>query len=75
MLASVSVSSGWGLVAAILVCGTLAAVWLVTLFMIVVDAISIPMKIVWLVVVTVLAPIGIPVYLILRHFRHNPQLA
>jgi hypothetical protein len=75
MLASLSVSSGFGLVVAILVCGTLAAVWLVTLFMIVVDDISIGLKVIWLVVVTILAPIGIPLYLILRHFRREAQPA
>jgi hypothetical protein len=49
--------------------------WLVALFMIIVDSISVVAKIVWLVAVTVLAPFAIPVYFILRHRRTTHETA
>jgi len=73
MLASVEVSSGWGLVAAIFVLGGLALLWLWSLFLVVTDSISAIVKVIWFILLTCLAPIAIPVYLVLRHFRHARQ--
>jgi hypothetical protein len=49
----------------------LFVVWLVTLFLLIVDSISVGAKILWFVLLTVLAPIAIPVYLVLRHRRRR----
>jgi hypothetical protein len=49
----------------------LFVIWLVTLFLLIVDSISIGAKILWFVVLTILAPIAIPVYLVLRHRRRR----
>jgi hypothetical protein len=43
--------------------------WLVALFLLVLDSISIGAKVLWFVALTLLAPITIPVYLILRRRR------
>ena len=55
----------------ILVLGILAIAWVVSLFLLVVDSISVLAKIGWFLFLTCLAPIAIPVYLILRHRRHS----
>jgi hypothetical protein len=68
---SLQVTSGFGLVVSILVLGALLIAWLVSLFLVLVDSISVLAKIGWLIVLTCLAPIAIPVYLILRHRRHS----
>ncbi len=54
----------------IVVLGALFLAWVVSLFLLVVDTISVGAKILWFVVLTCLAPITIPLYLILRHRRH-----
>ena len=51
--------------------GLLALAWVVSLFMLIVDSISIGAKILWFVALTCLAPITIPLYLVLRHRRHS----
>jgi hypothetical protein len=66
---SLQLTSGWGAFLSIVVLGGLFLIWLVTLFVIVTDSISVLAKIVWLILVTCLAPIAIPVYLILHHRR------
>ena len=71
VVASFELTSGAGVVVSIVVLGLLALAWLVSLFMLVVDSISIGAKIVWFVALTCLAPITIPLYLILRHRRHS----
>ncbi len=73
VLGSYEVTSGFGLVISILVLGALAIAWLVSLFLLVVDSISVLAKIGWFIVLTCLAPIAIPVYLILRHRRHSQR--
>lgn len=72
VIGSYEVTSGFGLVISILVLGLLAIAWLVSLFLLMVDSISVLAKIVWFVLLTCLAPVAIPVYLILRHRRHSP---
>jgi hypothetical protein len=69
ILGSLQLTSGWGAFLSIVVLGGLFLIWLVTLFVIVTDSISALAKIVWLILVTCLAPIAIPVYLILHHRR------
>lgn len=71
IVASFELTSGAGLVVSIVVLGLLALAWLVSLFLLIVDSISIGAKIVWFVALTCLAPITIPLYLILRHRRHR----
>ena len=51
--------------------GLLAIAWVVSLFLLVADSISVVAKIVWFLALTCLAPIAIPVYLILRHRRRS----
>jgi hypothetical protein len=53
----------------------LCVLWVVTLFLLVGDDIPGGMKVVWFLLVTLLAPIGIPVYLVLRSRRHRPTPA
>jgi hypothetical protein len=69
ILASLQLTSGWGAFLSIVVLGGLFLIWLVTLFVIVTDSISALGKLVWVILVTCLAPIAIPVYLILHHRR------
>ena len=69
VVASFSLTSGAGVVISIIVLGLLFLAWLVSLFMLIVDSISVGAKILWFLAITCLAPIGIPLYLILRHRR------
>ena len=70
-IASFELTSGFGAAISIFVLGILAIAWVVSLFLLVVDSISVLAKIGWFLVLTCLAPIAIPVYLILRHHRHS----
>jgi hypothetical protein len=56
-------------IAVVILLAILFVAWLVALFMIVVDSISVVAKILWFLAVTLLAPIGIPAYFIVRHRR------
>ena len=69
-MAAFEVTSGFGLVLSILVMGALFIAWIISLFLLIGDSISVVAKIIWFVFLTCLAPIAIPVYLILRHHRH-----
>jgi len=71
VVGSFQVTSGFGLVLSIIVLGLLAIAWVVSLFLLVADSISVVAKIVWFLALTCLAPIAIPVYLILRHRRRS----
>jgi hypothetical protein len=71
LIASLQVTSGFGLVLSILVLGALLIAWIVSLFLLVVDSISVLAKIAWFLFLTCVAPIAIPVYVILRHRRHS----
>ncbi len=75
LVAAFELTSGIGVVISILVLGTLLIAWLVSLFLLLVDSISVLAKIVWFIVLTCLAPIAIPLYLILRHRRHRAATA
>jgi hypothetical protein len=70
-LASLQLTSGWGVVLSIIVLGGLFLVWLFTIFLLVTDSISVLGKIVWFILLVCLAPIAIPVYLVLHHLRAN----
>ena len=77
MSMSFEVTSGAGAVVSLLVVSLLFVAWLIALFMLLVDSISVGAKILWFVVLTCLAPVAIPVYFVLRHRRHRaePSLA
>ena len=66
---AVELTSGWGVLLSIVVLGGLFVLWLFSLFLLVTDSISVIAKIVWFVLLTCLAPLAIPVYLILHHHR------
>jgi hypothetical protein len=46
-------------------------VWVASLFVLVLDSISVGAKVLWFVAMTVAAPFAIPVYLGLRLLRHR----
>jgi hypothetical protein len=58
-----------GVVISIVVATVLGVLWLVTMVAVALDSISVGGKILWWVLVTLLAPIAIPVYFVLRHRR------
>ena len=70
MVGAIELTSGWGVLISIIVLGGLFILWIFCLFLLVTDSISVLAKIVWFVVLTCLAPLAIPLYLILRHYRH-----
>jgi hypothetical protein len=70
VLLALELTSGWGVLLSIVVLGGLFLIWLASLFLLVTDSISALAKIVWFVLLTCLAPISIPIYLVLRHLRH-----
>jgi hypothetical protein len=70
MVGAIELTSGWGVLISIIVLGGLFILWIFCLFLLVTDSISVLAKIVWFVVLTCLAPLAIPLYLILRHHRH-----
>jgi hypothetical protein len=72
LLGAIELTSGIGLVISIIVLGGLFVLWIFSLFLLVVDSISVAAKIVWFILLTCLAPIAIPVYLILHHRRTAP---
>jgi hypothetical protein len=69
LLGSIQLTSGVGVVISIIVLGGLFVLWIFSLFLIIGDSISAFAKIVWLILVTCVAPLAIPVYLILHHRR------
>jgi hypothetical protein len=77
MSMSFEVTSGAGAFISIVVLSLLFFAWLIALFMLLVDSISVGAKILWFLVLTCLAPVAIPVYFVLRHRRHRvePSLA
>lgn len=75
MTAALEVTSGAGLVLSLVVLGTLFVAWLVSMFLVVADSISLGSKIAWLVLLTCLAPIAIPVYLVSRSRRPASRAA
>jgi len=69
LVASLQLTSGWGAFLSIVVLGGLFLIWLFTLVLIVADSISVVAKILWFLLVTLIAPLAIPVYLIWHHSR------
>lgn len=69
ILGSIELTSGVGVVLSIIVLGGLFVLWIFSLFLIVTDSISVLGKLVWAILVTCIAPLAIPVYLILHHLR------
>jgi len=69
--ASFEVTSGWGAFISIVVLALLFFAWLIALFALLVDSISIGAKIIWFLALTCLAPVAIPLYFVLRHRRHH----
>jgi hypothetical protein len=62
---------GFGILLLIVLLGLLALLWIVAIFMLVMDSISIGAKILWFLLVTLLAPIGIPAYFVSRSRRQD----
>lgn len=57
------------------VAAVLLVLWLVSLFLLVVDTIPLGAKAVWALALTVLAPLAIPVYLVVRRRRAHVEPA
>jgi hypothetical protein len=66
---AIELTSGIGVVISIIVLGGLFLLWLFCLFLLVADSMSLLGKIVWFVLLTCLAPLAIPAFLILYHYR------
>jgi hypothetical protein len=73
MSMSFEVTSGAGAAISLVVVTLLFFAWLIALFMLLVDSVSVGAKILWFILLTCLAPVAIPVYLVLRHRRHRPE--
>lgn len=58
------------IVVAFTVAALLCGVWVVANFLLVLDDIPILSKVLWFLALTLLLPIAVPLYLILRHRRH-----
>jgi Phospholipase_D-nuclease N-terminal len=65
---------GVGILLLILVLGLLALAWIVSLFVLVMDTISVGAKILWFLALTLLAPVGIPAYFLWRHSRSGDRI-
>ena len=74
-LAAYEITSELGLVVSIVVMGGLLILWVTALGMLIADSISIGAKIVWFVLLTCLAPIAIPIYLLTRTRRLRTRSA
>jgi hypothetical protein len=72
-MVTVLAASTGEVVLAIVVATALGLLWLLSLVLLVFDSISVWAKILWFLVLTVLAPIAIPVYLIWRWRRRRPR--
>ena len=69
MVAALQLTSGLGAVIAFGLLGLLFLFWVVSLFLLVTDSISVGAKILWFVFLTCLAPIAIPIYFVARARR------
>jgi hypothetical protein len=63
------VAASNGVVISIVAATVLGLAWLFTMFAVALDSISVGGKVLWWVLVTLLAPVAIPVYFVLRHRR------
>ena len=70
LIGSIELTSGVGVVISIIVLGGLFVLWLFSLFLVIADSISVLAKIIWVILLTCIAPIAIPIYLILHHRRY-----
>jgi hypothetical protein len=68
-LVSTLVAASAGLWLAIVALSVLFVAWVVSLFALLVDSISVGAEVLWFVALTCLAPIAIPVYFVLRRRR------
>jgi len=77
MTMSFEVTTGAGAVISLVVVSLLFVAWLIALFVLLVDSISVGAKILWFLAITCLAPVAIPIYFVLRHRRRReePRLA
>jgi hypothetical protein len=55
----------------LVIAGLLALAWLVSLFVLVLDSISVGAKILWFLALTLLAPFAIPAYFLWRQSRRR----
>lgn len=69
MVAAIQLSSGIGTLIALFFMLLLFLFWLVCLFLLFGDTISVGVKILWFVALTCAAPIAIPIYLLRRAHR------
>ena len=63
------IAASSGLILSIVIVSMLGLLWVISLFLLVVDSISVGAKVVWFLALTLLAPVAIPVYLWLRYRR------
>ena len=75
MLAALEVTSGIGAVIAFVLLALLFLFWIVSLYLLVTDAIGVGAKVLWFVFLTCLAPIAIPVYFLVRARRGGQTAA
>jgi hypothetical protein len=59
----------------LIVVSVLFVAWIVSLFLLVVDSIGVGAKILWFLALTLLAPFGIPIYLVTRRRRAQAEPA
>jgi hypothetical protein len=57
-------------VIALVLAGALFLLWVFALVRLFTDTLSVSAKLAWFVVLLLIAPVAIPVYLVLRHRRH-----
>jgi hypothetical protein len=69
LFGAIELTSGFGVVISIIVLGGLFVLWLFCLFLLIADSMSVLAKILWFILLTCLAPLAIPAYLILHHYR------
>ena len=62
---------GGAILLLILLLGLLALAWIISLFVLVFDTISLGAKILWFLLITLVAPVGIPAYFLWRHSRRG----
>ena len=76
LLAAFQLTSGIGAVISIVVLGTIFLFWVIALFLLIGDSISLGAKILWFIALTCLAPFAIPLYFLARSRRgHEPAPA
>ena len=64
-------ATGLEIAALVAVAGALLLLWVLSLFLLVLDDLSLGLKVVWFLALTLLAPLAIPVYLFTRRRRRR----